>query len=135
MLLVKNVRPCGPMDKAPDYESGDCRFEWLISTFLGQTLRRFYIPPTVVYKSFLYQLSLGSQTARSPVPTLPWGQWASLRYTSLAGGGRVSCGFHICDLNSSACLAYISSFYTFRVFFHSLLLHLSSTATFSRPFS
>ncbi len=20
-------RPCGPMDKAPNYESGDCRFE------------------------------------------------------------------------------------------------------------
>ncbi len=34
----------------------------------------------------------GSQTGRSPAPTLPWGQWASLRYTSFAGG-RGSCGF------------------------------------------
>ncbi len=38
------------------------------------------------------QLLLGSQTGRSPAPTLPWGQWASLRYTSFAGG-RGSCGF------------------------------------------
>ncbi len=34
----------------------------------------------------------GSQTGRSPAPTLPWGQWASVRYTSFAGG-RGSCGF------------------------------------------
>jgi len=34
----------------------------------------------------------GSQTGRTPAPTLPWGQWASLRYTSFAGG-RGSCGF------------------------------------------
>jgi hypothetical protein len=71
----------------------------------------------------------GSQTGRSPAPTLPLGQWASLRYTSFAGG-RGSCGFqeHICDVNSSACCAYVTSFYTFRV-------SLLSTATFLRPFS
>ena len=34
----------------------------------------------------------GSQTGRTPAPTVPWGQWASLRYTSFAGG-RDSCGF------------------------------------------
>ncbi len=34
----------------------------------------------------------GSQTGRSPAPTLPWGQWAFLRYTLFAGG-RGSCGF------------------------------------------
>ncbi len=40
-----------------------------------------------------YKESLpGSQTGRSPAPTLPWGQWASLRYTSFAGGWG-SCGF------------------------------------------
>ena len=26
-VLFKTVRSCGPMDKASDYESGDCRFE------------------------------------------------------------------------------------------------------------
>ncbi len=35
---------------------------------------------------------------------------------------------NICDVNSSACRAYVSSFYTFRV-------SLLPTATFSRPFS
>ncbi len=75
------------------------------------------------------QLLPSSQTGRSPAPTLPWGQWASLRYTSFAGG-RGSYGFqeHICDVNSSACRAYVSSFYTFRVY-------LLPTATFSRSFS
>jgi hypothetical protein len=38
------------------------------------------------------QLQPSSQTGRSPAPPLPWGQWASLRYTSFAGG-RGSCGF------------------------------------------
>jgi hypothetical protein len=74
------------------------------------------------------QLLLGSQTCQSLAPTLPWGQWASLRYTSFAWGWG-SCGFqeHICDVNSSACRAFVSSFYTFHVF-------QLSTATFSQPF-
>jgi hypothetical protein len=40
-------------------------------------------------------------------------------------GGWGSCGFqeHICDVNSSACRAYISSFYTFHVFIYFLQLH------------
>ncbi len=62
---------------------------------------------------FSIQLVLGSQTGRSPAPTLPWEQWASLSYTSLAGG-RGSCGYqeHICDVNNSTCRAYINSFYS-----------------------
>ena len=27
LVLLETVRSCGPMDKASDYESGDCRFE------------------------------------------------------------------------------------------------------------
>jgi hypothetical protein len=77
------------------------------------------------HKSRAEQLLLGYQTGRLPAPTLLWGQWAFLRYKSFAGG-RGSCGFqeHICDVNSSACCAYVSSFYTFRV-------SLLPTATFS----
>ncbi len=83
----------------------------------------------VCFEDTLVESLPGSQTGRSPAPTLPWGQWASLRYTSFAGG-RGSYGFQelICDVNSSACCAYISSFYTFRVY-------LLPTATFSWSFS
>ncbi len=59
------------------------------------------------------QLVLGSQIGRSPATTLPWEQWASLRYTSLAGG-RGSCGYqeHICDVNNFMCRAYVTFFYS-----------------------
>jgi hypothetical protein len=75
----------------------------------------------------------GSQTGGSPAPTLPWGQWASLRYTSFAGGGAVVDSKNIvCHVNSSACHVYVTyttsisfykSFYTFRVFIYFLQLH------------
>ncbi len=98
---------------------------------------------------------LGSQTGRSPAPTLPWGQWASLRYTSFAGGGGgavVDSKNMVFPVNSSACrvcvtflysTTYISlykSIYTFRVFLYFLQLHFrghfrvhfrTSTPTFS----
>jgi hypothetical protein len=78
----------------------------------------------------------GSQTGRTPAPTLPWGQWASLRYTSFAGGGAVVDSKNIvCHVNSSACRVYVTSlysttsisfyksFYTLRVFIYFLQLH------------
>ena len=78
----------------------------------------------------------GSQTGRSPAPTLPWGQWASLRYTRLRGGGAVVDSKNIvCYVNSSACRVYVTSFYsttsisfyksfyTLRVFIYFLQLH------------
>ena len=58
----------------------------------------------------LCQLLPSSQTGRSPAPTLPWGQWASLRYTSFAGG-RGSCGFQehsvSCEWFCVPCLRYL----------------------------
>ncbi len=73
----------------------------------------------------------GSQTGRTPAPTLPWGQWASLSYTSFAGGGAVVDSKNIvCHVNSSACRVYVTSLYsTTSISFY------KSTATFSRPFS
>ena len=67
---------------------------------------------------------------------MPWGQWASLRYTSFAGGEAVVDSKNIvCHVNSSACRVYVTSlysttsislyksFYTLRVFIYFLQLH------------
>ncbi len=82
----------------------------------------------------------GSQTGRSPAPTLPWGQWASLRYTSFAGGWG-SCGFQehsvSCEWFCVPCLRYlVCNFHQLlQVLIHILCVSALSTPTFSRPFS
>ena len=82
----------------------------------------------------------GSQTGRSPAPTLPWGQWASLRYTLFAGG-RGSCGFQehsvSCEWFCVPCLRYlVCNFHQLlQVLLHILCVFILSTATFSWPFS
>ena len=57
-----------------------------------RTMRRNQSLQNQLTHKALKQSLPGSQTGRSPAPTLPWGQWASLRYTSFAGGPG-SCGF------------------------------------------
>ena len=39
-ILLCSGRPCGPMDKAPDFESGDSRFE----SWQGRELALFFSP-------------------------------------------------------------------------------------------
>ena len=81
-----------------------------------------------------------SQTGRSPAPTLSWGQWASLRYTSFAGGWG-SCGFQehsvSCEWFYVPCLRYlVGNFHQLlQVLLHILCVSTISTSTFSRPFS
>jgi len=85
-------------------------------------------------------LLLGSQTGRSPAPTLPWGQWASLRYTSFAGGWG-SCGFQehsvSCEWFCVPCLRYlVCNFHQLlQVLLHILCVSALSTPTFLRPSS
>ena len=43
------IRSCGPMDKASDYESGDCRFESC------QDQNLLNIPKCVLFKLDIYQ--------------------------------------------------------------------------------
>ena len=43
-----NVWPCGPTDKASDYESGDCRFESC------QGHKNFYTQPTFLFHVRLF---------------------------------------------------------------------------------